>query len=128
SQSEKRFQRVTLIVLDSVGIGEMPDAARFGDAGSDTLGHIFAAREVSVPHLQALGLGNIRPLALAPAARPSGCFGRAAIASDGKDTTTGHWEMAGLLTEKAFPTYPHGFPPRIIGPFEQAIRRGVLGN
>src|SRR5438105_1110490 len=112
--NENQFQRVALIVLDSVGIGEMPDAARFGDAGSDTLGHIFASREVRVPNLQALGLGNIRPLALASVAEPIGSFGRAAIASDGKDTTTGHWEMAGLLTEKAFPTYPHGFPPRII--------------
>jgi phosphopentomutase len=81
-----------------------------------------------VPHLQSLGLGNIRPLALEPASAPLGSFGRAAIASDGKDTTTGHWEMAGVLTEKAFPTYPHGFPPRIIQAFEQAIGRGVLGN
>jgi phosphopentomutase len=125
---EKKFQRIALIVLDSVGIGEMPDAARFGDAGSDTLGHIFAAREVRVPHLQALGLGNIRPLPLPPAAQPTGSFGRAAIASDGKDTTTGHWEMAGLITDKAFPTYPDGFPARVIGPFEQAIGRRVLGN
>ena len=126
--NENQFQRVALIVLDSVGIGEMPDAARFGDAGSDTLGHIFASREVRVPNLQALGLGNIRPLPLAPVAEPIGSFGRAAIASDGKDTTTGHWEMAGLLTEKAFPTYPDGFPPRIIEPFERAVGRSVLGN
>ena len=128
TEAEGRFQRVSLIVLDSVGIGEMPDAAHYGDEGSDTLGHLFASRELRVPHLQALGLGNIRPLALPPAARPEGSFGRAAIASDGKDTTIGHWEMAGLVTERAFPTYPDGFPPRIIEPFERAIGRGVLGN
>jgi len=123
-----RFDRVTLIVLDSVGIGEMPDAARFGDAGSDTLGHILASRDVRVDHLRELGLGNIRSLAVAPYATPRGSFGKAAIASDGKDTTTGHWEMAGLVTEKAFPTYPQGFPARVIEPFERAVGRRVLGN
>jgi phosphopentomutase len=123
-----RFDRVALIVLDSVGIGEMPDAARFGDAGSDTLGHILASREVRVDHLRELGLGNIRSLAIAPYGTPRGSFGKAAIASDGKDTTTGHWEMAGLVTEKAFPTYPQGFPARVIEPFERAVGRPVLGN
>ncbi|HZN10051.1 MAG TPA: phosphopentomutase [Blastocatellia bacterium] len=125
---ERTFRRVALVVLDSVGVGEMPDAARFGDEGSDTLGHVLATREVKVPHLQALGLGNIRELPLPPAPDPRGSFGRAAIASDGKDTTTGHWEMAGLLTETAFPTYPEGFPGRVIGPFEEAVGRRVLGN
>jgi phosphopentomutase len=123
-----RFDRVALIVLDSVGIGEMPDASRFGDAGSDTLGHILASREVRVDHLRELGLGNIRSLAIAPYGIPRGSFGKAAIASDGKDTTTGHWEMAGLVTENAFPTYPHGFPARVIDPFERAVGRSVLGN
>jgi phosphopentomutase len=123
-----RFERVALIVLDSVGIGEMPDASRFGDAGSDTLGHILASREVRVDHLRELGLGNIRSLAIAPYGTPRGSFGKAAIASDGKDTTTGHWEMAGLVTDKAFPTYPQGFPARVIEPFERAVGRPVLGN
>src|SRR5437588_12223112 len=92
------FHRITLIVCDSLGIGEMPDAAEYGDAGSDTLLHILESREVKLPNLQRLGLGNIRPLPLAAAAAPIGCFGRAALASNGNDTTTGHWEMAGIIT------------------------------
>src|SRR5262245_19621786 len=107
-----KYDRVILVVLDSVGIGEMPDAARFGDTGSDTLGHILASREMRVDHLRELGLGNIRSLPIAPSPNPIGSLGKAAIASDGKDTTIGHWEMAGLITEKAFPTYPNGFPSR----------------
>lgn len=124
----KKFNRVVLIVLDSVGIGQMPDAADYGDEGSDTLGHLFEYRPVHVPNLRRYGLGNIRPMQLPPAAQPEGAFGRAAIASRGKDTTTGHWEMAGLLTETPFPTYPHGFPDEVIKPFEQAIGRKILGN
>lgn len=124
----KKFNRVVLIVLDSVGIGQMPDAAEYGDEGSDTLGHLFEYRPVHVPNLRRYGLGNIRPMRLPPAAQPEGAFGRAAIASRGKDTTTGHWEMAGLLTEIPFPTYPHGFPDEVIKPFEQAIGRKILGN
>lgn len=123
-----RFKRVTLIVMDSAGIGEMPYAAKFGDAGSDTIGHVVGSRNVELPNFQKIGLGNIRPIALPPAERPIGSFGKAAIASDGKDTTTGHWEMAGIITDRAFPTYPGGFPPRIIERFEQAIGRQVLGN
>lgn len=118
-----------LLVLDSVGIGEMPDAGAYGDAGSDTLGNLLRGRPTSLPNLAALGLGNIRPLAGVPPADPaSGAFGRAALASAGKDTTTGHWEMAGIVTAIPFPTYPDGFPPRILDPFEQAIGRRVLGN
>src|SRR5689334_21883527 len=118
------FDRVILMVLDSVGIGEMPDAARYGDEGSDTLGNLLAARPSRLPNLAALGLGNIRALAgVAPASAPAASYGKAAIGSDGKDTTTGHWEMAGLLTRVAFPTYPNGFPPRVIEPFERAVRR-----
>lgn len=123
-----QFKRIALVVLDSAGIGETPDAARFGDAGSDTLGHIFSSVQTHVPHLQALGLGNIRPIALPPAKDPCGSFGRAAFVSDGKDTTIGHWEIAGLVTEKAFPTYPNGFPPHIIEAFERAIGREIIGN
>ena len=124
-----RFDRVILMVLDSVGVGEMPDAPEYGDAGSDTLGNIAATRPLSLPNLTALGLANIRPLAgITPPETPEGCYGKAAIASAGKDTTTGHWEMAGLVTEVAFPTYPDGFPPRVLEPFERAVGKKVLGN
>jgi len=122
------FNRVVLIVLDSVGIGEMPDAADYGDAGADTLGHTLSSREVRIPNLRAMGLANIRELPVAPVARPTGIFGRAATSSRGKDTTTGHWEMSGIITANPFPTYPQGFPPRVIEPFERAIGRKVLGN
>ncbi|MGA9768344.1 MAG: phosphopentomutase [Blastocatellia bacterium] len=122
------FNRIVLIVLDSVGIGEMPDAADYGDAGADTLGHTLSSREVEIPNLRAMGLANIRPLPVAPVDSPAGIFGRAATSSRGKDTTTGHWEMSGIITARPFPTYPQGFPPRIIEPFERAIGRKVLGN
>ncbi len=124
-----RFKRMVLLVLDSVGIGEMPDAAEWGDAGSDTLGHIIASESPLLPNLQALGLGNIRRFDnLPPVARPRGAFGKAAILSKGKDTTVGHWEMAGIYTPSPFPTYPHGFPKRIVEPFEEEIGREILGN
>ena len=123
------FQRVILVVLDSVGIGAMPDAGIYGDEGRDTLGHIAAQSGLSVPNLVRLGLANIRPLVgLTPPAKPDGAFGKAALLSPGKDTTTGHWEMAGIILERAFPTYPHGFPSEIIERFEQAIGRRTLGN
>jgi phosphopentomutase len=123
------FKRIVLIVLDGVGIGEMPDAAGWGDAGTDTLGHVLAVEKPRLPALQKLGIGNIRALPnLPPAAEPEGSFGKAAIFSNGKDTTVGHWEMAGLITAQPFPTYPDGFPPRIVEPFQKAIGRGVLGN
>jgi phosphopentomutase len=124
------FDRMVLIVLDSAGIGEMPDAADWGDAGSDTLGHILASREVRLPNLQAYGLGNIRPLPnLPPVENPRGSYGRCALRSNGKDTTTGHWEMAGIILERAFPTYPQGFPPVIIDRFVREARvPGILGN
>ncbi|MBI4468392.1 MAG: phosphopentomutase [Acidobacteria bacterium] len=122
------FDRVILLVCDSMGIGEMPDAGRFGDEGSDTLGHVLEHRRVSVPNLRSLGLANIRPLPILPSEAPLGAFGKAATASDGKDTTIGHWEMAGIVTAKAFPTYPEGFPAEIISRFESAIGRKTLGN
>lgn len=127
---KSRFNRVILMVLDSAGIGEMPDAADWGDAGSDTLGHIFASRPLDVPNLQRLGLGNIRPLTNLPAVEsPTGSFGKCTLKSNGKDTTTGHWEMAGIILKRAFPTFPQGFPPRIIGEFVDKARvPGVLGN
>lgn len=118
------------MVLDSAGIGEMPDAADWGDAGADTLGHIFESREVHVPNLQKLGLGNITPLkGLVAVDSPIGSFGKCTLKSDGKDTTTGHWEMAGVILKQGFPTFPDGFPERIIGEFvDKAKVPGVLGN
>ena len=123
------FGRIIWIVLDSVGIGELPDAADYGDVGRDTLGHIARSRPLHLPNLIRLGLANIKPLAhLAEAAVPAGSFGKAATVSPGKDTTTGHWEMAGIWLEHAFPVYPHGFPAELIARFERAIGTRVIGN
>lgn len=123
------FARVIWIVLDSVGIGEMPDAAEYGDTGSDTLGNIAKQRKLDLPNLCSLGLANIKPLAnLPPVASPAAAYGRCALASPGKDTTTGHWEMAGILLEKPFPLYPGGFPRQIIDEFERRIGRSAIGN
>jgi phosphopentomutase len=124
------FRRIIWIVLDSVGIGEMPDAAQYGDAGSDTLGHVAQSRKLHLDNLCRLGLGNIRPLdRLPPDAAPSGAYGRCALASPGKDTTTGHWEMTGIHLAKPFPLYPHGFPRLdVMDEFERRIGRATLGN
>lgn len=123
------FNRVVWIVLDSVGIGAMPDAAEYGDEGSDTLGNIAKQRALQLPNLLRLGLGNIRSFTGLPAVdHPQGAFGRCALASPGKDTTTGHWEMAGILLDRPFPLYPHGFPPEVMQPFEERIGRKTLGN
>jgi len=124
------FGRICLMVLDSAGIGAMPDAPEWGDAGADTLGHIAESRIVRLPVMQSMGLGNIRPLNGVPAAEhPIGSFGKCALASNGKDTTTGHWEMAGIILKKAFPTFPNGFPPSIIDQFVSEARvPGILGN
>ncbi len=118
------------MVLDSAGIGEMPDAGDWGDSGADTFGNILKNRKVELPNLQQLGLGNIRPLDGVPAIEsPIGSFGKCTLKSNGKDTTTGHWEMAGIILEKAFPTFPHGFPSRIIDEFiSKADVPGILGN
>jgi len=125
----RRFNRVIWIVLDSVGIGELPDAADYGDVGRDTLGHIARSRPLAVPNLVRLGLANIRPLDyLAPRLHPEGSFGKGATVSPGKDTTTGHWEMAGIWLAQAFPVYPHGFPRELIAEFERRIGRPTLGN
>src|SRR5918997_2789222 len=130
SKHDRPFERIALVVLDSLGMGEMPDAADWGDAGADTLGHICASRAVSLPNLQSLGLGNVRPLAhVPPAASPRGSYGRCAMQSNGKDTTTGHWEMAGIILDEAFPTYPEGFPAEVLERFVAEARvPGVLGN
>ena len=123
------FDRVIWIVLDSVGIGELPDAADYGDVGRDTLGHIARSRPLKLPNLVRIGLANIKPLAhLDPPARPAGFFGKGVTVSPGKDTTTGHWEMAGIWLDQAFPVYPHGFPKELIAEFERRIGRRTLGN
>ena len=123
------FKRAFWIVLDSVGIGELPDAADYGDQGRNTLGHIAESRPLNISNLVALGLANIAPLAhLSPVKLPLAAYGKSATHSPGKDTTTGHWEMAGIWLAQAFPTYPHGFPPEIIGAFENRIGRKILGN
>lgn len=125
-----QFNRITLIVLDGAGIGAMPDAPEWGDAGSDTFGHICESRQLKLPNLQSLGLGNIRPLhGVAKIDGPRGCYGKCALKSNGKDTTTGHWEMAGIILERAFPTYPNGFPQTLIDEFvAKTSVPGVLGN
>jgi len=124
------FNRITLIVLDGAGIGALPDAAEWGDAGSDTFGHICESRQLRLPNLRSLGLGNIRPLASLPSIEnPRGCYGKCALRSNGKDTTTGHWEMAGIILERAFPTYPDGFPQSLIDQFVARTHvAGILGN
>lgn len=123
------FRRAIVIVCDGLGVGAAPDAAAYGDEGSDTLGHVLASRKVSIPNLWSLGIGNLTPgFAGARNPKPRGAFGKMAEQSAGKDTATGHWEMTGLLTPKAFRTYPGGFPPEIIEPFEKRIGRSVLGN
>src|SRR5450755_911781 len=123
------FTRIIFIVLDSAGIGELPDAADYGDVGRNTLGHIAESRPLHLPTLQSLGLANIAPLKnLHPAEKPSAAFGKGATHSPGKDTTTGHWEMAGIWLPQAFPLYPHGFPRELIAEFEKQIGRGTIGN
>lgn len=122
--------RVFLVVLDGVGAGELPDADRYGDVGSNTLAHTAeAVGGLNLPNMGLLGLGNILPLpGVPPAAAPLGCYGKMNEASPGKDTITGHWEMAGVVLPRPFPTYPRGFPPEIIAAFEVAIGTKTLGN
>ncbi len=124
------IQRIIVIVLDSVGIGELPDAAAYGDTGSDTLGNTArAVGGLSLPHFQALGLGNIAELeGVPPSSTPLASYGKMAELSAGKDTTTGHWELMGLVLEEPFPTYPNGFPADVVAEFTRRIGRGMLGN
>ena len=124
------FERIVWIVLDSVGVGAMPDAPQFHDPpGADTLGNIARLRGLRLPNLARLGLGNIKPLqGIPPAATPTGAYGRCALASPGKDTTTGHWEMVGIHLAKPFPLYPNGFPAEVLNEFERRIGRHWLGN
>lgn len=125
------FKRAIWIILDSVGIGEMPDAEKFGDAGADTLGHVNDYRgKLNVPNLEKLGLFSIEGTAIYDGViTPIGAYGKAAELSNGKDTTTGHWEMVGIETKKAFPTYPDGFPEEVMKEFlEKTGLAGYLGN
>ena len=124
-----KIQRVIWIVLDSVGIGALPDAADYDDTGRSTLGHIAESRPLRIPTLVELGLANIAPLKyLNPAAAPRASFGKGTTRSPGKDTTIGHWEMAGVWLDQAFPVYKHGFPPEIMAAFEAQIGRKTIGN
>ncbi len=124
------MKRAVIIVLDGVGIGELPDAAKYGDEGSNTLGNI--AKNIDnfrLPNLEKLGLGNIDGIkGFSKNPLPQGCFGKMAEKSPGKDTTTGHWEISGIVMDKPFPVYPAGFPDSIIEEFEGAIKRKILGN
>ncbi len=129
-QLHPKRSRVIVIVLDGLGIGALPDAQKYGDVGSNTLGHLAEAVDgLELPHLAQCGLGHLGHFRGIPAhARPIASFARMAESSSGKDTLIGHWEMMGLITEEPFPTYANGFPPEVIRPFEEKIGRKVLGN
>src|SRR5688500_13834101 len=122
--------RACVIVLDAVGAGALPDAAEFGDEGSDTLGNVAkAVGGLDLPNLEAFGLGNVKELeGCPPQPGAPAIAGRLIARSKGKDTTTGHWELMGVVTPQAMPTYPHGFPHDVIDPFMNRTARGVLGN
>jgi phosphopentomutase len=123
------FERIFWIVLDSVGIGELPDASAYDDVGRNTLGHIAESRPLEIPTLVQLGLANIAPLKhQTPPPSPLGAYGKGATRSPGKDTTTGHWEMAGVWLDQAFPVYKKGFPQDLIEEFEKQIGRKTIGN
>jgi len=124
------MSRACIIVLDAVGAGELPDAAEYGDEGSDTLGNVAkAVGGLDLPNLEAFGLGNVEPLeGCPPQPGAPAVAGRLVERSKGKDTTTGHWELMGIVTPQALPTYPHGFPFEVIDPFMHRTGRGVIGN
>ena len=124
------IQRIIVIVLDGVGAGEAPDAAQYGDVGSNSLSNTArAVGGLHLPNMGKIGLGHITPMqGVPPAAHPSGAYGKMAPRSAGKDTISGHWEMMGVMLSKPLPTYPHGFPAELIEEFERRIGRGTLGN
>ena len=123
------FRRVFLLVLDSVGVGELPDAGLYGDEGSNTLGNLAWQVALNIPYLNALGVSRILPLdRLTPAPSPLAAFGRMLEVSPGKDSVTGHWELMGIVLEQPFPTFPAGFPEDALREFERRIGRGTLGN
>src|SRR3954465_4911026 len=123
-------RRAAIVVLDGVGIGAAPDAAAYGDVGSDTLGNLSRKLGgLKLPNLERLGLGNIAPLqGVTPTDAPEAAWGKMRPASAGKDSTAGHWEIAGLHLERPFPTYPDGFPHELLDLFSRATGRGVIGN
>ena len=124
------LKRAILVVLDGVGVGANPDAHAYGDDGASSLEHCAqAVGGLALPNLGSIGLGNITPIkGTSPTDHARGAFGRMAEAAAGKDSTSGHWEMAGVVLHKPLPTYPHGFPPEVVEPFEKAIGRKVIGN
>jgi len=124
------IDRVLVIVLDGVGLGELPDAEDYGDRGSNTLGNLArAVGGLKLPHLELMGLGNIIPIeGVNPQGSPQSNFGKMGEKAPGKDSTSGHWELMGLTLKRPFPTYPHGFPPQLIAKFETTIGRKTLGN
>ena len=128
--ADQGFRRVFLTVLDSVGVGELPDAEKYGDKGTNTLGNILqAVPQTRLPNLEALGLGNVGPFAnLKPTGSPRALVGKMGEASNAKDTTAGHWELMGLVVETGFPLYPDGFPRELIEAFEREVGRKVIGN
>lgn len=130
SSVQQSITKAVIVVLDGMGIGALPDAALYGDEGSNTLGNLAeAVGGLCLPNLQRLGLGNIgRIKGVPPALQPAAAWGKMAERSPGKDTTTGHWELAGVILDRPFPVYPCGFPPEIIVSFEERIGRRVLGN
>jgi len=123
-------RRAVILVLDGVGVGAAPDAAEYGDVGSDTLGNLArAVGGLRLPNLAAAGLGNVAPIVGVDAVpAPQGAWGTMRPASAGKDSTTGHWEIAGVHLRRPFPTYPDGFPPEVIERFSATVGRGVIGN
>ncbi len=122
------FTRAIVIVLDGAGIGALPDAAAYGDEGSNTLGNIARQTPLRLPALRALGLDRVVPLGGAAQGAPRAAYGRMAEASPGKDSVTGHWELMGIVLDRPFPTFPAGFPPAVVAEFERRIGRGTLGN
>ena len=122
------MKRVFLIVLDSFGIGQMPDSEAFGDVGVNTLAACVTSKELKIPNMVAAGLGNIDGVDCLPKTNASGAFARLQEASMGKDTTIGHWEIAGIVSPDPLPTYPEGFPEEILEPFRAATGRGILAN
>ena len=122
------MKRVFLIVLDSFGIGQMPDSAAFGDVNVNTLASCAKSAHLHIPNMIAAGLGNIDGVTCLPKAAASGAYARLAESSMGKDTTIGHWEIAGIVSPDPLPTYPNGFPEEVLAPFREATGRGVLAN
>lgn len=124
------MKRAVVLVLDGVGIGELPDADQYGDIGSNTLGNVARATGgLTLPVLEELGLGNISAIkGVNTVEKPRACFGKMAEQSAGKDSTSGHWELFGIIVKKPFPTYPNGFPPHIIKSFESRIKHEIIGN